>query len=189
MTDAARRSLLDLLNTNPRGSANQQDGDVRHWIQELEAAQPADLTRPATLELLEGVWELRWSSGRQLYLQATPWLENLQVLKPSAGRAMNLLRPAGIVGPLAAISVEARIEVSSPQRVEVRFFRGGWLGPTLGSAQLRLLRTVRQAAPAWLDITVLDRELRVCRGSAGTLFALVRRPELRCDDLLPAVAP
>ncbi|MEA5475157.1 PAP/fibrillin family protein [Synechococcus sp. CCY9201] len=45
---------------------------------------------------------------------------------------------------------------------------------------------MRQATPAWLDITVLDQELRLCRGNAGTLFALRRRPDLRPEDLLPA---
>jgi hypothetical protein len=29
---------------------------------------------------------------------------------------------------------------------------------------------------------VLDDDLRVCRGNAGTLFALVRRPELQLED-------
>jgi len=34
-------------------------------------------------------------------------------------------------------------------------------------------------------MTVLDQELRVCRGNAGTLFALKRRPDLRSEDFLP----
>jgi hypothetical protein len=37
---------------------------------------------------------------------------------------------------------------------------------------------VKQSFPAWLDITVVDAELRLCRGNAGTLFALLRRPDL-----------
>jgi len=37
---------------------------------------------------------------------------------------------------------------------------------------------VKQRFPAWLDITVLDEQLRVCRGNAGTLFALLRRDDL-----------
>jgi hypothetical protein len=48
----------------------------------------------------------------------------------------------------------------------------------LGERRLQLLRAVNQSFPAWLDITVLDHELRVCRGNAGTLFALVRREDL-----------
>ena len=67
----------------------------------------------------------------------------------------------------------------------VRFERGGWLGPRLGDTRLQLLREVRQSFPAWLDITVLDEEIRVCRGNAGTLFALLRRPDLRLEDFLP----
>jgi len=36
----------------------------------------------------------------------------------------------------------------------------------------------------WLDITVLDDELRICRGNAGTVFALLRRSDLRLQELL-----
>jgi hypothetical protein len=60
--------------------------------------------------------------------------------------------------------------------------KGGWLGPRIAERRLQLLRAVNQSFPAWLDITVLDDDLRVCRGNAGTLFALVRRPELRVQD-------
>jgi hypothetical protein len=103
---------------------------------------------------------------------------------------MNLLRLPGPVAPLAGIAVEAAISVdtsegSPQQRVQVRFRRGGWLGPRLGERRLQLLRAVRQPFPAWLDITVLDQELRLCRGNAGTLFALLRRPDLSLEELLP----
>ncbi|MFM9102688.1 MAG: PAP/fibrillin family protein, partial [Cyanobium sp.] len=152
--------------------------------QELERSQPADLAAPGALELLEGVWELRWSSSRQPYLAVGPWLENLQLLAPSQGRGMNLLRLPGGLAPLAGIAVEAAISVENNPRVEVRFQRGGWLGPPLGGGRLQLLRTVQQSFAAWLDITVLDQDLRICRGNAGTLFALLRRPDLQLADLL-----
>jgi hypothetical protein len=105
---------------------------------------------------------------------------------------MNLLRLPGALAPLAGIAVEAALTLNpgdapagSPfQRVGVRFQRGGWLGPPLGSGRLQLLRAVQQPFPAWLDITVLDQELRVCRGNAGTLFALLRRPDLALGELL-----
>ncbi|MDA0727334.1 MAG: PAP fibrillin, partial [Cyanobacteria bacterium] len=54
----------------------------------------------------------------------------------------------------------------------------------LGGKRLQWLQDVQQSFPAWLDITVVDRELRICRGNAGTLFALLRRPELSVDQLL-----
>ena len=194
----ARRELLTLLRQEPRGAANRQGERVRQLCQELERVQPADLAAPGALALLEGVWELRWSSSKQPYLAVGPWLENLQLLAPSQGRGMNLLRLPGGLAPLAGIAVEAAIAVcpdedptGSPgpteaplQRVEVRFQRGGWLGPPLGGRRLQLLRTVQQSFAAWLDITVLDQDLRICRGNAGTLFALLRRPDLQLADLL-----
>ncbi|MCP9927684.1 PAP fibrillin [Cyanobium sp. CH-040] len=179
-----------------RGAAGRQAARVRELFLALERATPADLTAPGALQLLEGVWELRWSSSNQPYLAVAPWIENLQLLAPSQGRAMNLLRLPGPLAPLAGIAVEAAITVNSTeatttgansrQRVQVRFQRGGWLGPRLGERRLQLLRGVRQPFPAWLDITVLDPELRLCRGNAGTLFALLRRPDLTLEDLLPA---
>jgi hypothetical protein len=134
---------------------------------------------------------LRWSSSSQPYLQAVPWLENLQILAPSRGRALNLLRPPGQLAGLGGIAVEATIQLeSSPgvssstpqQRVQVRFQRGGWRGPLLGTTRLQLQREVQQSFPAWLDITVLTEELRLCRGNAGTIFALLRRPDLAVAD-------
>jgi len=180
----ARRELLALLRQEPRGAANRQGERVSQLCQELERDQPADLAAPGAVELLEGVWELRWSSSRQPYLAVGPWLENLQLLAPSQGRGMNLLRLPGGLAPLAGIAVEAAISVENNQRVQVRFQRGGWLGPQVGSGRLQLLRGVQQPFPAWLDITVLDQDLRICRGNAGTLFALLRRPDLQLADLL-----
>ena len=179
-----RQRLVELLRQEPRGSANRHSGTIRALIEALERDRPADLAKPDQLAQLEGVWELRWSSSRQPYLAVGPWLENLQCLAPSRRRGMNLLRLGGPLGGLAGIAVEAALQVQSRQRVEVRFQRGGWLGPRLGDNQLQWLRTVNQSYPAWLDITVLDDDLRICRGNAGTLFALLRRTDLRLDDLI-----
>ena len=179
-----RQLLLQLLRQEPRGSANRHSAQIEQLITALERNQPADLGSPAALGQLEGVWELRWSSSRQPYLAVGSWLENLQCLAPSQGRGMNLLRLAGPLSSLAGIAVEASIQVQSQQRVEVRFQRGGWLGPALGGSRLQWLRAVTQSYPAWLDITVLDDDLRICRGNAGTLFALLRRKDLRLDQLL-----
>jgi hypothetical protein len=179
-----RTELLHLLRDRGHPSSAAEVPRVRELLQRLERLQPANLA--AESDRLTGVWELRWSSGRQAYLTVAPWLENLQLLDPRRGRAMNLLRLAGPVAPLAGVAVQARISVEGTQRVGVRFVRGGWLGPRIGERRLQLLREVNQSFPAWLDITVLDDDLRVCRGNAGTLFALVRRPELRLEEFFAA---
>jgi len=189
-----RQELLALLRREPRGAAGRDEARVIALVQALERALPADLSAPQAQAQLEGVWELRWSSSRQPYLAVGPWLENLQLLAPSQGRAMNLLRLPGPLAGLAGIAVEASIAVepqagsagdsTSRQRVQVRFRRGGWLGPAVGAARLQLLRSVEQSFAAWLDITVLDTDLRICRGNAGTVFALLRRRDLNLAELL-----
>ena len=184
-----RLELLELLQQEPRGSANRHQERIKTLISALEQAQPANLSSTEDLMRLEGVWELRWSSSSQPYLAVAPWLENLQCLAPSQGRGMNLLRLSGQMASLAGIAVEASIEVIAAeqpptQRVQVCFKRGGWLGPPLGAGRLQWLRSVNQSFPAWLDITVLDQHLRVCRGNAGTLFALTRRSDLKLEELL-----
>ena len=174
-----RAELLGLLRGGSPGATAPAARRIEDLIERLERLQPADLAAEGSQ--LAGVWELRWSSSSLPYLAVQPWLENLQLLDPAAGRALNLLRLAGQLGPLAGIAVQARIAVEPApphQRVSVQFERGGWLGPQIGERRLQLLRQVQQSFPAWLDVTVLDHELRVSRGNSGTLFALVRRTDL-----------
>jgi len=177
---AVRQTLLRCLREDPGHP------DIPTLVEQLEREQPADLEVDGAL--LTGVWELRWSSATQPWLKQAPWLENLQVLDPGRGRGMNLLRLKGPLGAVAAISVIAELAVTGRQRVEVTFRRGGWIGPRLGGQRLELLAAVKQSFPAWLDITVLDAELRICRGNAGTVFALLRRQDLEPEDLLPGAA-
>jgi len=182
---ACREELLGWLRAGSARSAVQAAERIPALIERLERLQPADLAAQASQ--LAGVWELRWSSSSLPYLAVQPWLENLQLLDPANGRAMNLLRLAGPLGPLAGIGVQARIAVAPEpphQRVSVQFERGGWLGPRIGERRLQLFRQVNQSFPAWLDVTVLDDALRVSRGNSGTLFALVRRADLDLAALL-----
>ena len=172
-----RLNLLELLQHNPK------DKRIFPLIEQLESKQPANLRRDR--EFLAGVWELRWSSSKQPWLKQAPWLENLQLLDPEQGQGMNLLRLKGFLSSAVAISVRANLSVLDQRRVEVNFRRGGWIGPTLpGGRRLEILREINQSFPAWLDITVLDDELRVCRGNAGTIFALIRRTDIRIGDLM-----
>ena len=172
-----RDEVVSMLQSNPN------DPRLKQKISAVEEEQPADLSRDAAL--LPGVWDLRWSSSSQPWLRQAPWLENLQALDPEQGRGCNLLRFRGPFGSLGAICVQADIKPINRQRVEVCFRKGGWLGPQLpGMGQIKLLREVQQSFPAWLDITVLDSELRICRGNAGTTFALLRRAEMSVSEIL-----
>lgn len=176
MSDA-RNDLVSILRSTPN------DPSIAERLSALEQSTPADLSRDSAL--LEGVWDLRWSSSSQPWLRQAPWLENLQALDPDKGRGCNLLRLRGPLDSIGAISVQADLQVINEKRVEVKFRKGGWLGPSLPRVgQLKLLREVQQSFPAWLDITYLDKQLRICRGNAGTTFALLRHESLKTTDLL-----
>ena len=157
------------------------DDSIPDLVLAAEANSDVDLSKD--LALLKGVWELRWSSATQPWLKQANWLENIQILDPVNSRGMNLLRLSGPLGEVAAVTVEAELSTDGANRVGVRFRKGGWRGPTLpGGRRLELLKTVNQAFPAWLDITALTNELRICRGNAGTTFALLKRHDMSVSD-------
>jgi hypothetical protein len=176
-----RALLQELSQQRPQASR------IEELVSRLERDHPCDLNHQQ--QQLEAVWELRWSSSTQPYLQVQPWLENLQVLQPSRGRGMNLLRLKGSLAAVGGVAVIAELTLDPPQRVGVRFQRGGLIGPRLGAIQGRLLTAVNQSFPAWLDITALDEQVRICRGNNGTLFVLRRRDDLNGDALIPNVRP
>ena len=167
-------TLAELLRNEPSSDK------IFELVQQLEQEQPADLSDQ--LDQLTGTWELRWSSSSQPWLKQSPGLLNLQILDPDQGRGRNILQLGGPFGQLAGIQVDADISVVSQQRVNVCFKRGGWAGPNIAGRKLQLLRSIQQSFPAWLDITVLDDALRICRGNAGTIFALLKRPDIHLPD-------
>ena len=158
-----------------------EDSRIPDLVLAAEANSDVDLSRD--LALLKGVWELRWSSATQPWLKQANWLENIQILDPVNSRGINLLRLAGPLGEVAAVTVEAELSTNGANRVGVRFRKGGWRGPALpGGRRLKWFKTVNQSFPAWLDITALTNELRICRGNAGTTFALLKRQDMSVSD-------
>ena len=170
--------LMELLHSDPG------NGLIPSLIMQIESNSNVDLE--SDLLLLKGVWELRWSSSTQPWLKQAPWLENLQVLDPIQQKGMNLLRLSGPIGSLAVIAVEAELSINGENQVGVRFKKGGWIGPSVSNGwRPKLLKNINQSFPAWLDITALDDSLRICRGNAGTCFALLKRHDLSVCDWIP----
>jgi hypothetical protein len=174
-----REQLISLLQSDPKSSL------ISQLIQEFELISNVDLE--FDVSLLKGVWELRWSSSTQPWLKQKPWLENLQILDPEQKKGINLLRLSAPIGSVAGIAVEAELSINGSNQVGVQFKKGGWLGPSLRNGwRPKLLTTINQSFPAWLDITGLDDTLRICRGNAGTCFALVKRRDLAVTNWIPA---
>jgi hypothetical protein len=91
---------------------------------------------------------------------------------------------------LAVIAVEAELSINGEQQVGVKFKKGGWIGPSMSNGwRPKLLKGINQSFPAWLDITALDDSLRVCRGNAGTCFALIKRKDISTEEWIPNNVP
>ena len=163
-----RDELVRLLRETPNSLV------IPKLVSEVEDNYPADLSCDS--DLLYG--GIRWSSSTQPLLRQAPWLENLQILDPVTKRGGNILCLRGPLVAVGSVFVQADLDVINSTRVEVCFRRGGWIGPRhSGIGQIKLLKDVRQSFPAWLDMTVLDSQLRICRGNAGTTFALLRQSD------------
>lgn len=176
---SCKEQLTNLLQSDPRSNL------IPTLIKEFELNSNVDLK--SDVSLLKGVWELRWSSSTQPWLKQASWLENLQILDPEQKKGVNLLRLSAPIGSVAGIAVEAELSINNSNQVGVQFKRGGWLGPSLRNGwRPKLLTKINQSFPAWLDITGLDDTLRICRGNAGTCFALVQRHDLTVTDWIPA---
>ena len=136
-----RDELVKLLQDAP------DSPDIGKLVSEVEENHPADLTRD--LDLLHGVWDLRWSSSSQLWLSQAPWLEHLQILDPVRKRGGNIFRLRGPLGATGGAFVKADLDVINSTRVEVCFRRGGWIDPRFpGIGQVSLFRDLRQIFPA-----------------------------------------
>ena len=83
---------------------------------------------------------------------------------------MNLLR---LPPPLAAagVAVEAELSLDPPKQGSgAGFRRSGLLGPQLAGWRANVMTGIQQSFPAWLDITALSDELRICRGQNAPFF-------------------
>ncbi|MEO1591602.1 MAG: PAP/fibrillin family protein [Cyanobacteria bacterium J06632_22] len=153
---------------------------------------PEPLAAP---ELLEGNWKMLYTSSTELLgIDKVPVVKlgNVyQCVRLATRQIYNFaeIRTAPYLEGL--VSVAATFEPVSEKRVEVSFKRAvfglqrllGYQSPnqfiqTLGAAaKLNLLQGIdfeidANRPPGWLEITYLDKDLRIGRGNQGSLFVL-----------------
>ena len=58
------------------------------------------------------------------------------------------------------------------KKIEIRFTHAGLIGPNIGLKKLKALKRIKREQKGWLEITFLNKDLRICRGDKGTLFIL-----------------
>ncbi len=192
-------ALLRLLETTDRGRKvlPDQKSQILSQIAALEALNPTP-SPTSTPERLEGNWLTLFTTSTDLLRLANslPILttgEIYQCIRAKTGQVFNVAEIQGS-GWLRAwggiFAVSARFYPESACRVRVIFERFVLGAQALMNYEiesfLNLLEHAPERIPAlkidirrreqtgWLDITYLDEDLRIGRGSEGSVFVLTR---------------
>ena len=134
------------------------------------------------IDLLTGVWELKWSTSNSPFLNYSPLLDNLQILEPDKTRGLNLLRTKCFKGRFFSTHILARLKIIDKKRIDVSFEKAGVIGPQLLGKKITFLSEINKSQKGWLDTTVLTPTLRICKGYKGTTFALLKRKDLSANE-------
>lgn len=189
------RQLVASTDQGRRASA-QQKNQILEQFSQLEALNPTPApTR--TPELLSANWRTVYTTSQDLLrLSQLPGYTGGSIYQAIRADRQEVINVAEIVGagllrsllPAGLVAVVATFEVESDRRVQV-FFRRFVIGIQGAmnyeiSSFLALLDHKPDQIPAlkidippgrqqgWLDITYLDEDLRLGRGSEGSLFVL-----------------
>ena len=166
--------LVEVLEHTPKSN------QIAELIKLAESESSVDITKQ--IDLLTGVWELKWSTSNSPFLNYSPLLDNLQILEPEKSRGLNLLRPKGFAGKLFSTNILASLEIIDQKRINVSFRKAGIIGPKLLGKKISFLSEIKKTQKGWLDTTVLSPDLRICKGYKGTTFALLKRNDLSLTE-------
>ena len=136
---------------------------------ELEMTSNFSLSKD--IDKLKGIWELRWSSSKAPFLNYSPIVDNLQILDPFNLNGLNLLKPKGIKS-IIGTGIVAKLIPKNEKKIGVRFTHAGIIGPNIGITKIKAFTKIRKEQKGWLEISFLNKDLRICRGDKGTLFVL-----------------
>jgi len=162
--------LIEVLEHTPKSN------QIVELIKLAESESSVDITKQ--IDLLTGVWELKWSTSNSPFLNYSPLLDNLQILEPERSRGLNLLRTKVFVGKLFSTNILASLEIVDQKRINVSFKKAGITGPKFLGKKISFLSEIKKTQKGWLDTTVLSPDLRICKGYKGTTFALLKRNDL-----------
>ena len=157
--------LLDLILSSPKSKK------IKNMAEELEKESKFTLNK--NIEMLRGIWELRWSSSKAPFLNYSPLIDNLQILDPFNLNGLNLLKPRGI-NAIIGTGIVAKLRSLNEKKIGVSFTHAGIIGPYIGIRKINALTKIKKEQKGWLEITFLSKNLRICRGDKGTLFILRR---------------
>lgn len=160
-----KQQLLELVS-----SSNASDDDeVQQLIEKLQTQSPEK--RPAASAKTQGKWRLLWSkqAGNANYLQKalSNQTSNFQVIEEKEGqvRVENIVQ----LGPLLAIKAGGTCAPEGASRTMVSLDD---IRAELGPFRIPLPKgnSSSSSQPAYVDWLYLDDDLRITRGSKGSMF-------------------
>ena len=191
----AKDNLLRAIAGKNRGlKATEMDKQsILIAVTQLETLNPNPRPTEAS-ELLEGDWQLLYTTSQGLLgIDRFPLFQLGQIYQCIRTRDTKIYNIAEIYGlPLleGLVSVSANLEVTSERRVQVKFDRSitglqrllSYQSPATFIQQIESGKKFAaldfpldsDTQQGWLDITYLDRNLRIGRGNEGSVFVLAK---------------
>jgi PAP_fibrillin len=166
---------------------------IQSAIAYLEDRNPTPRPVEAT-SLLEGDWRLLYTTSSDLLgLGRFPLIQLGQIyqcIRIREAKLYNIAELQGLPWLESIVTVSAQFAPITEQRVQVKFQRSilglkrvmGYHSPAQWIEQINIQPKLKaidfaidsQRTPGWLDITYLDADLRIGRGSEGSLFVLTK---------------
>ncbi|PSB01938.1 PAP/fibrillin family protein [Merismopedia glauca] len=187
--------LLEAIAGTNRGllASNTDKQAILSAITQVEDRNPTPRPLEA-VELLDGNWRLLYTTSTELLgIDRFPILKLGQIyqcLRIQERKVVNIAEIYGVPFLEGIVSVAASFTPVSEKRVEVKFERFvsglqkaiGYTSPNQFINELesdkKFLALDFKIAPrdrlGWLDVTYLDRDLRIGRGNEGSVFVLTK---------------
>lgn len=192
----SKSELLEAIAGKNRGLlANETDKvAILAAVSRLEDRNPTPRPIEAA-ELLEGNWRLLYTTSQELLnlgrLPVAPLGQIYQCIRTSTATIYNIAELLELPFVEGLVSVAARFEPVNDRRVNVKFERSivglrrliGYKSPSDFIQQIEAgkkffpaidFRIEARDRQGWLDITYLDKDLRIGRGNEGSVFVLTK---------------
>jgi hypothetical protein len=187
-----KSALLEAIAGTNRGllATETQKQAILAVIAGLEDFKPTPHLLEAT-HLLEGDWRLLYTTSKALLnLDRFPFYKLGQIyqcIRVETTSVYNIAEIYGLPSLEALVSVAAKFEPVSDRRVQVKFQRSiiglqklvGYKSPAYFIQQIEsgekftaIDFPINSDQKGWLDITYIDRDLRIGRGNEGSVFVL-----------------
>jgi hypothetical protein len=191
----AKTDLMAMLADKNRGirANHTEQQEILAAVAVVEKTNPT-LLPLATPDLLGGDWRLLYTtSAGLLNLGRIPFAQLgsiYQCIRPATSSVYNIAEIQSLPYLSSLVSVVAKFQPISQQRVQVNFVRSiiglqgllGYQSPATFIDRISLPQPLLAIdlpinspnRESWLDITYLDENLRISRGNQGSVFVLTK---------------